>query len=161
MTLTFLTTGSIFDCGADAVVVPVNCVGVAGKGVALEAKKRWPTWYEAYKWVCNHGMPAPGEMWAYDREAVQVPLPRYVLSAATKGHWRSKSSLLDVGQCLANIRAWALRVQPATLALPALGCGLGGLAWSTVKPMVERCFDMAQFQGDLVLNTRVLVFEPQ
>lgn len=150
--------GSIFDCGADAVVVPVNCMGVAGKGVALEAKRRWPDWFKRYNRRCLTAKMMPGDIFVSEFD---VDPPRYIIAAATKGHWRAKSTMLGVAQCIAHLRAWALKVQPNVLAIPALGCGLGGLDWNDVRENAKRCFDMSQFQGDITLRTTVLLFAPQ
>lgn len=153
--------GSIFDCGADAVVIPVNCVGVAGKGLALEARKRWPEWFRHYsETVCKTGFRAGDvDVWASHGHHARQPYPGVVLSAATKQHWRNPSTLLAVGQCLANLRAWAVRAQPDVLAIPALGCGLGGLDWSTVRPMIE-CLADTDYHGGIELRSRVIAFAP-
>lgn len=163
MSIEFRDQGSIFDIGADAVVIPVNCKGVAGKGVALEAKKRWESWFIYYR---SKNL-FPGSVSVLDRVELRHgldlphPSPRYILSAATKGHWRSKSNMLDIAKCLANIRAWTIRNQPDLIAMPAIGCGLGGLPWAQVRDNAERCFDMSQFQGDLTHSSRVVMFAPQ
>ncbi len=149
--------GSIFDCGADVTCVPVNCVGVAGKGLALEAKRRWPAWFKAYAETCNMGGPHAGSVWPHHR--FTGDLPKVILNVATKRHWRSQSTILAVGQCLANIRAWALRTQTASVAIPALGCGCGGLKWTDVLPMIEHCFD-PEYAG-VDINFKVIVFDPQ
>ena len=63
-------TGNIFDCGAHAIVNTVNCVGVMGKGIALEYKNRYPAMFTEYAKLCKRSYIKPGKMWVWH----EVPL---------------------------------------------------------------------------------------
>jgi O-acetyl-ADP-ribose deacetylase (regulator of RNase III) len=129
-----LKTGDILDTDTQAIAIPVNAIGVAGAGLALVAARRWPYWAESYKAACALG----------DIEQVgDVELtrnldagPEWIISVATKGHWQEKSTLPGVMTGLQNL-AIALRdYRIRSLALPALGCGLGGLPWNDVRALI-------------------------
>ncbi len=144
--------GDMFTCGADAMVVPVNCVGVPGKGLALDAARRWPGWARNYRRACHAGMrPGTVEGW---RGAVLVGEPLWIVSFATKDPWRDPSRLEWVEEGLDNLRRWAWERGVSRLAVPALGCGLGGLAWSDVRPLMESMLAQAGCR-------EVLVFAPR
>lgn len=121
---------NIFHTIAAWKVNPVNCVGVAGKGLALQFKKRYPGNFKLYQTWCKCGDARPG-----------VVLPDYsasVISFPTKVDWRAKSDILYVREgliALGNcIRAMGIK----SIAIPALGCGLGGLEWSDVRNELRR-----------------------
>lgn len=137
--------GSIFDSGAQALVNPVNTVGVMGKGLALEFKNRFFDNFIVYKSACDKGELRAGEVLVFGGN----PL---ILNAATKGHWRNPSDLNDVEMCLFNIRYEIYGRNISSIAIPALGCGLGGLIWPDVKSMIERIL------GEVPIP--ILVFEP-
>lgn len=63
--------------------------------------------------------------------------PRFVVNFPTKEHWRSPSKMAYVDEGLvalvAEVRARGIR----SIAIPALGAGLGGLAWDDVRPRIE------------------------
>lgn len=121
----------IFAEPADAVVIPVNCVGVMGAGAARVAARRWgPQLVESYKLACADGM-SPGRVWAWRAR------DRWVLLAPTKRHWRNHSNFRDVE---ATVHALSHRVAELgcrVVACPALGCGLGGLAWDPVRELMK------------------------
>ncbi|TXH71299.1 MAG: appr-1-p processing domain-containing protein [Thiothrix sp.] len=137
--------GSIFESGAQALVNPVNTVGVMGKGLALEFKNRFFDNFLAYKSACDNSKLKAGDVFVFGNN----PL---ILNAATKGHWRNPSDLRDVEMCLFNIRYEIYDRNISRIAIPALGCGLGGLIWSDVKSMIERIL------GEVPIP--ILVFEP-
>ena len=138
--------GSIFDSGAQVLVNPVNAVGVMGKGLALEFKNRFFDNFIAYKAACDQGKLQAGEVFAYGSNPI-------ILNAATKQHWRNPSDLRDVEMCLFNIRYEIYERNLASIAMPALGCGLGGLIWSDVKSMTERIL------GEVPID--IFVYEPK
>lgn len=150
----FYTSGSIFDCGADAVVIPVNCVGVAGKGVALQARRKWPWWFKHYSDTVCRTCFQPGDVDVLARAGTR----ECILSAATKGHWRNRSRLIDIERCLVNIRTWALSAKPDVIAIPALGCGCGELAWVAVKQIAEEVFNTPECGR---IRTTFRMFHPQ
>lgn len=127
--------GDLFESGAEALVNPVNCVGVAGKGLALEFKKRWPGLNVLYERDCAAGDLKPGTIRAYGDPRQEVP-PWLVVYFPTKRHWRDASRLDDVRAGLPTLRAYLNRWRVASVAIPALGCGLGGLDWADVRPLI-------------------------
>ncbi len=128
------STGSIFDSRANALVNPVNCRGVMGKGLALAFAKRWPEIVPPYRRACTHGLLRPGQVFSID---VDAHPPRYVICVPTKDHWRDASKAEDI---IAGLRALVVEARDLhldSLAVPALGCGLGGLDWALVRPLME------------------------
>jgi O-acetyl-ADP-ribose deacetylase (regulator of RNase III) len=123
--------GNIFESPAQVLTNTVNCVGVMGKGLALEFKKRHPDLFADYKKRCDRLDVKPGRPYLWENDKVQV------LNFPTKRHWRESSRLEDIEEGLKylaqNYEHWGIY----TLALPPLGCGNGGLSWNEVKPLVE------------------------
>jgi len=124
-----VVVGDMFEAPAQTLVNTVNCVGVMGKGVALEFKKRFPTMYEDYVERCERDEVKLGQPYLY-----RNPEPPHVLNFPTKGHWRSVARLKDIIAGLeyleAHYRDWGI----TSLAVPPLGCGQGALDWHTVGP---------------------------
>lgn len=83
------TTGDILSDRADAIVNTVNCVGVMGRGIALQFKKAWPKNFEAYAAACKQDEVRPGRMFVY--ETGRLSPPRFIINFPTKRHWRGKS----------------------------------------------------------------------
>lgn len=132
------TTKDIFSLGADALVNPVNCVGVAGKGLALEFKKRFPEAYESYKAGCEAGRIEIGHITGFRRDN-DSPV---IIHFPTKLHWKDNSKLEYIEQGLFGFSALVTHLctipesRIVSVAIPALGCGLGGLNWKDVKPLI-------------------------
>ena len=125
--------GNLFESNAQTLVNTVNCVGVMGKGVALEFKKRFPAMFEDYVTRCERKEVHLGEPYLY-RDASG----RQIVNFPTKDHWRSPSRLADIERGLdyfvRHFRAWEIQ----SVAMPPLGCGNGGLEWSEVGPLIYR-----------------------
>lgn len=121
--------GDLFASKAQTLVNTVNCVGVMGKGVALEFKKRYPEMYRDYAGRCARGDVRLGEPYLF-----QPLVPPWVVNFPTKDHWRSVSRLSDIiaglEYLIRHYRGWGI----ASLAVPPLGCGQGQLDWRVVGP---------------------------
>lgn len=131
-------TGDMFASKAQALVNTVNCVGVMGKGVALEFKRRWPENYKAYKRACDLKALRPGSMLVFDRgQLFRDEPPRYIVNFPTKDHWRSKSKMTYISKGLDSLIEEIHRLGITSIAMPPLGCGNGGLDWKEVKPLIE------------------------
>jgi uncharacterized protein YwgA/O-acetyl-ADP-ribose deacetylase (regulator of RNase III) len=145
-----LKAGDLFASNAQALVITVNCVGVMGKGIALEAKKRYPDMYEEYVRLCKAGEMRLGCP-MYVRRLVP---PSFVLFP-TKGHWRSVSNLADIRKGLDylthHVGLWRIE----SLAAPPLGCGAGGLEWAVIGPILYDSFEKLGVPVDLYVPSGV------
>ena len=125
--------GDLFASPAEAWVNTVNCVGVMGKGVAQEFKKRFPSMFDDYRARCDAKQVKLGEPYLY-RDASG----RAIINFPTKGHWRSPSRLADIERGLDYFAAHAAEWGLPSVAMPPLGCGNGGLEWAEVGPLIWR-----------------------
>jgi O-acetyl-ADP-ribose deacetylase (regulator of RNase III) len=144
-------TGDILQAPAEALVNTVNCVGVMGRGVALQFKQAYPDNFAAYAAACARGDVRPGSMFVHRTN--QVTGPRWIVNFPTKRHWRGRSRLDDIDAGLAALRAEVVSLGIRSIAVPPLGSGLGGLDWGDVRPRIERALSEL---GDV----EVLVYEP-
>lgn len=131
-------TGDIFDEDVDALVNAVNCVGVMGRGVALQFKRKFPENFRAYAAKCKLGEIRPGRVFVFENE--QICGPRLVVNFPTKRHWRDKSRLSDIEAGLEDLVAEIRGRGIQSIAIPALGSGLGGLQWPAVRDLMEVAF---------------------
>jgi len=127
--------GDLFQSEAEALVNTVNTVGVMGKGIALQFKRAFPANYRAYESAVAKGEVKLGQVYVY--RTGHLEHPRYILNFPTKKHWRSKSRLADIESGLADLRSVLIANQIASVAIPPLGCGQGGLTWAEVRPRIE------------------------
>jgi O-acetyl-ADP-ribose deacetylase (regulator of RNase III) len=129
-------TGNLLEADVDALVNTVNTKGVMGKGVALQFKRAFPANYKAYRAACAAGEIRLGRMFVF--ETGRLERPRFIINFPTKEHWRSRSRLADIEAGLEDLRRVLAELELESVALPPLGCGLGGLRWSDVQPRIER-----------------------
>lgn len=134
-------TGNIFLLDVEAIVNPVNCVGVMGKGLALQFKKFYPKNFEAYRAACYNDIILPGEMFIFNTDDEGFSYghcnPNYIINFPTKRHWRDKSLLSDIKIGLNRLVDVIDELGIKSIAIPPLGSGLGGLAWSQVKRLID------------------------
>ena len=130
--------GDLFDADVAALVNPVHCAGLMKRGLCRQFKTRFPDNFEQYKAACDAGALAPGDVLVHDRGGLfgDAQRPRYVLNVATKDHWRDDSSPTYIEAGVAALVEKATAHDLASLAVPALGCGGGGLDWPTVRPLL-------------------------
>lgn len=135
-----LATGDLLQAEAEAYVNTVNCVGVMGKGIALQFKETYPDNYKLYRRVCQRRELRPGMMLVYDAGFTFGQRPRYIVNFPTKDHWKGKSKMewIDSGLVALVREVEARRI--TSIALPALGCHNGGLNWGDVRPRIEAAF---------------------
>ncbi len=145
------TVGDILRADAEALVNTVNCVGIMGRGIALQFKNEFPYNYEIYRRACRFGEVEPGKMLVVDLQRLENP--RFIINFPTKRHWRGKSKIEDIQAGLGALVKEVQKLRITSLAIPPLGCGLGGLRWSEVRPLIDEAF---QPLG----HVRVLLFEP-
>ena len=132
MTVT-VRPGDLFRSDAQTLVNTVNTVGVMGKGIALEFKKRFPEMYVDYVQRCQANQVRAGEPYLYRRLT-----PPWIINFPTKEHWRSVARLSDIVLGLEYLEAHCKEWEVTSLAVPALGCGLGQLEWRVVGPILYR-----------------------
>jgi O-acetyl-ADP-ribose deacetylase (regulator of RNase III) len=139
----YINNGDLFCSTADALVNPVNCKGAMGKGIAKEFKKRFPECMQPYKAACASGKLVPGKIM---RCHLEVQLDFFnnnspnVLLFPTKEHWKKKSRIEWIDQGLYYLKEHYKEWNLKSIAMPQLGCGLGGLRWEDVKPLLEKYF---------------------
>jgi len=123
--------GDLFASQAAALVNTVNCVGVMGKGVAQEFKRRYPAMFEDYAERCRRKLVRLGEPYLYrDRSGISI------INFPTKGHWRSPARLADIERGLDYFVRHSTEWGITSVAFPPLGCGNGGLSWEEVGPLM-------------------------
>jgi len=144
-------TGDILRADAEALVNTVNCVGIMGRGVALQFKEAFPANFKAYATACARQEVQPGRMFVF--ETGFLGNPKYIINFPTKRHWRGKSRIADIDAGLdalaSEVRCRGIR----SIAVPPLGSGLGGLDWRLVRPRIAATLGAMD-------NLLVIVFEP-
>lgn len=145
------TSGDILKDEAEAIVNTVNCVGIMGRGIALQFKNAWPENFKAYQLACKRDEVQPGRMFMF--EVGQITSPRWIVNFPTKRHWKGKSRMEDIDTGLEALAAEIRQRGIRSIAIPPLGSGLGGLDWAQVRPRIEAL--AAQLPG-----VRVRVYEP-
>ena len=145
------TTGDILRDESEALVNTVNCVGVMGRGIALQFKKAWPENFKAYATACKREEVQPGRMFVF--ETGRLTPPRYIINFPTKRHWRGKSRIEDIEAGLVALAEIVRERGISSIALPPLGSGLGGLKWHDVRGRI------ASALGKLP-EVQVRVYEP-
>lgn len=134
MTVRYVT-GDLFEQPVPALAHGVNCAGAMGKGIAVEFKKRWPAMYREYFQRCARGDLHPGGVFSYPTDSGPYSM---IYNLATQAHWRTGATLEVVGWCISNLLIQADRHAIQKIAMPRIGCGLGGLEWKAVQAEVER-----------------------
>jgi O-acetyl-ADP-ribose deacetylase (regulator of RNase III) len=145
--------GDIFAQETQAIVNPVNCVGIMGKGLAWQFKEKFPDNYFAYKQVCENRQLVPGKLLITD---TGMKNPTYIVNFPTKRHWKNNSIISDIDLGLRSLIEDMLTLSITSIAIPALGCGNGGLSWKIVKPLIESRLDIFR-ESETV---RIIILEP-
>lgn len=145
-------TGNILTEDAEAIINTVNCVGVMGRGIALQFKKAFPENFKAYAAACKQKEVQPGRMFVHDMSGLTNP--RYIINFPTKRHWRGKSRMEDIESGLIALVETIKNLGIQSIAIPPLGSGLGGLNWSEVKQRIESALSNLD-------SVDIIIFEPQ
>jgi O-acetyl-ADP-ribose deacetylase (regulator of RNase III) len=133
-----ITKGNLLEADAEALVNTVNCVGHMGKGIALQFKKAFPENYDHYKKACDNEQVQPGRMHVFETGSMYNP--KFIINFPTKRHWRGKSRIEDIESGLKALVREVKSRKIQSIAVPPLGCGLGGLDWRIVRQMIENAF---------------------
>ena len=143
--------GNLLACDAEAIVNTVNCAGVMGRGIALQFKKNFPENNDYYEAACKRNEVIPGKMLVYDTNSLFNP--QFIINFPTKRHWRGASRIGDIEAGLVDLMGVIQARNISTIAVPPLGCGLGGLDWGAVKNLMESTFKKAD-------NVSFIIYEP-
>ncbi|MDB5411030.1 MAG: Appr-p processing protein [Rhodospirillales bacterium] len=145
------TKGDILAADAEALVNTVNCVGIMGRGIALQFKNEFPANFEAYAAACSREEVQPGRMFVF--ETRRLTNPKFIINFPTKRHWRGKSRIEDID---AGLKALAREIRDRrihSIAIPPLGSGLGGLNWADVRPRIVQALTGLD-------DVEVIIYEP-
>lgn len=145
-----IQSGDILKAPVEAIVNPVNTVGVMGAGLARQIRDRYPDHYVAYREACRRGEVRIGRMFVHDRG--EGARPRYIIGFPTKEDWRAPSKMEYIEAGLRDLARVIREHDIRRVAVPALGAGLGGLDWRAVRPLILRAL------SDVVAD--VWIFEP-
>ncbi len=133
----------IFQAPVDAIVNPVNVVGVSGAGLAKAVRDRYPSCFRDYQEQCRYGNFQIGQVLVYCiPEEERKDTFRFILSFPTKEHWKKPSQYDYIEQGLKALARCLNDLEIKSVAIPPLGCGLGGLEQSKVKKLIYRNFQM-------------------
>lgn len=146
------TSGDVLSADVEALVNTVNCVGVMGRGIALQFKNMFPNNFDAYASACAREEVQPGKMFIYPTG--ELTNPRFIVNFPTKRHWRGKSRIEDVESGLVALREEIVRRGIRSIAIPPLGSGLGGLDWQDVKPRIVSALSSLE-------DVDIRVYEPK
>lgn len=144
--------GDILKDDAEALVNTVNCVGVMGRGIALQFKNAFPENFKAYAKACKSGDVQPGRMFVFETGALTPP--RFIINFPTKRHWRGKSRVADIEAGLKALVEVLREKRIRSVAVPPLGSGLGGLDWSDVRRHIQSALQSLP-------DVSVRVYEPE
>ena len=168
--LEYIEHGNILESPSEALVCPVNCVGIMGAGLAKQFREAYPQYYSEYAAACNRGRMSLGNVLVYSTNThipkdlshdakifrKDLPLsPSYILSFPTKNHWKEKSSLQHIEHGLYTLQEEILFWEIHSIAIPAIGCGLGGLPWNQVYPLIERTIKRIEQDKEYSIHARI------
>ena len=148
-----MTKGDLLaNTDVEAIVNTVNIVGVMGKGIALQFRKKYPQMFNKYKLDCEKKLLQPGQMHVFDLGEGEKP--RYIINFPTKRHWRDNSKLEDIKSGLIALVIELKNRNIKSVAIPALGCKNGGLDWGQVRPFIQTTFKYFE-------DIKAIIYEPQ
>ncbi len=138
--------GNMFDCKEQTFTIAINTVGIAGKGLALYFKRKYPNQHKEYVRACNNKVFHSGQL---------VTLPtdngKRILLFPTKNDWREDSTITLIEHFLKILARDYVKLRIESLALPLLGCGCGNLEPNDVIPLIEK------YLGPLDLNVKIYI----
>lgn len=142
-----LRKGDLFQSGCEAIVNAVNCIGISGAGLALAFRKKFPEMHDDYVKVCREHKLKPGQMHVWEGSN-----PKFIINFPTKNDLKpSQMSFITSG--LVALKNEIEERGIKSIAIPALGCGLGGLDYKKVKVLIEEF-------ATQVPDVQVVLYEP-
>jgi len=145
------TKGNLLSASVEALVNTVNCAGYMGKGIAAQFKHHFPENFRAYQKACKEGKVQPGSIYVFQTGFLNNP--KFILNFPTKRHWRDKSRIDDIRSGLQALNKLIKNLNIKSIAIPALGCGLGGLSWNEIQSLIKNCLIELE-------EVNILIFEP-
>jgi O-acetyl-ADP-ribose deacetylase (regulator of RNase III) len=143
--------GNLLEATTEALVNTVNTVGIMSKGIALQFKEQFPQNFKLYREACKTGVLDIGKLLPVKENTLAGE--QWIINFPTKRNWKEKSKLAYIEAGLQDLVRLIASLQIKSIALPPLGCGLGGLNWAEVRPLIE------QYLGNLT-TVEVVVYEP-
>ena len=143
--------GNLLDANTEAMVNAVNTVGVMGGGIALTFKQTFPENFRRYAAACRESRVKVGRIFVTECDG--STFPKWIVNFPTKQHWRQPARMEWVIEGLEDLRHFIQAKRIRSIAIPALGCGLGGLDWAEVRMRIEEALN------DLD-DVDIFVFEP-
>ncbi|MCR8560314.1 macro domain-containing protein [Mucilaginibacter sp. BJC16-A38] len=145
------TKGNLLESGAEALVNTVNTVGVMGKGIALQFKHAFPFNYKKYREACKKGELVTGKLLVV-KDSSLLTGEKTIINFPTKRDWRNPAKNEYIASGLIELLSYLKQSKLNSIALPALGCGNGGLDWQVIKPMLTGILSE--------LTIEIIVYEP-
>lgn len=141
----------------DALVNTVNCIGIMGKGIALQFKLAFPDNFNLYKKACDLGEVQIGKMFVSHTQDMFGP--KYIINFPTKKHWKEKSKYEYIEKGMDDLIHVIEDLNIKSIAIPPLGCGAGGLEWEKVRSIIEKKLARLNIQVSLFAPSRAPVPE--
>lgn len=152
--------GDIFDINCQALVNPVNCVGIMGKGLALEFRLRYPAMFEWYRDQCGEKNLYIGNVLTWETKAEKNP--EYIINFPTKIHWQNPSYFEYIEMGLMALKREIIKLKLDSIAIPALGCGEGKLDFDNVLDAIGRKLNPPISEERKSINKlKIYVFPPK
>jgi O-acetyl-ADP-ribose deacetylase (regulator of RNase III) len=110
------------------------------QGLAHALRERWPALYKDFRHYCQTTHPKPGELWAW-MGAGGVRIVSLFTQEGAEGHHGGRpgrATVSHVGHALKALHKLAEKEKFASLALPRIATGVGGLDWNDVQPLVAQ-----------------------
>lgn len=128
----YINNGNIFNSDCEFLINPVNCVGVMGKGLALQFKNIFPNNFLKYKQHCLEGNLSVGKL------LITSENNKKIINFPTKEHWKNPSKLEYIILGLEKIEIAINRFNIQSIAFPKIGAGLGRLEWDLVHEEIKK-----------------------
>lgn len=132
----------------EAVINTVNCVGIMGKGIALQFKERFPDNFKSYKKACNNNEITIGKMFVYK---TNIECPKFIINFPTKQHWRENSKYEYIRKGLVDLKHVIITNNIRSISIPPLGCGQGGLIYDNVLNIIHEVLSNLDIEMNLYL----------
>lgn len=137
----------------EAIVNPVNIMGIMGAGLAKQYSEVYPDMVPIYQHRCHTGKLVIGKIHVYSIPHSTNVCPKFVVNVPTKDRFYNDSTTFIIKSSLLALIKWMQLVQLTSIAIPPLGCGCGNMQW---KDVLE-CYDILH----TVQNTYIYLIYPK